>query len=83
MRYFLFWILLLSLFPVSAQQKISLATETQKDSILASVNGESITLQDVILESSPEESKLATLFQGLVWREYKKIAPLARGERRR
>ena len=64
MKFFLLAAAMLCIVSLSAQRKVTLATETQKDSILASVNGESITLQDVILESSPEESKLASLFQG-------------------
>lgn len=47
-----------------AQEKNILTMETKRDSILASVNGESITLQDVILESTPNEAKLASLYTG-------------------
>ena len=45
---------------ISAQDKNVLGAVTQRDSILASVNGESITLLDVILESNAEEAKLAS-----------------------
>ena len=49
---------------VYAQDKNMLSTETKRDSILASVNGESITLQDVMLESNAEEAKLSSMFTG-------------------
>ncbi|MBE6405659.1 MAG: hypothetical protein E7040_06530 [Lentisphaerae bacterium] len=49
---------------VHAQDKNMLSTETKRDSILASVNGESITLQDVMLESNAEEAKLSSMFTG-------------------
>ena len=49
---------------ISAQDKNVLGAVTQRDSILASVNGESITLLDVILESNAEEAKLASMYTG-------------------
>lgn len=38
--------------------------ETKVDSILASVNGEPVTLLDIILESGREEIRLASMFSG-------------------
>lgn len=49
---------------LTAQEKMILGAETRRDSILASVNGESITLQDVMLESNAEEAKLASMYTG-------------------
>ena len=49
---------------LSAQGKNVPGTVTRRDSILASVNGESITLLDVMLESNAEEAKLASMFTG-------------------
>ena len=63
-RHILLFVLLGGGFLISAQEKNILGMETRRDAILASVNGESVTLQDVILESSAEESKLAALYTG-------------------
>ena len=49
---------------LQAQGKQILGAQTQRDSILASVNGESITLQDVMLETNADEAKLASLYNG-------------------
>ena len=49
---------------LQAQGKQVLGAQTQRDSILASVNGESITLQDVMLETNADEAKLASLYNG-------------------
>ena len=57
---------------VSASDKIG--KETRVDSVLASVNGEPITLLDVMLESSREEMRLANLYTGS--RLYDEIAKL-------
>ena len=64
MKYFLFITILFFCVFLSGQEKNILGTETKKDSILASVNGESITLQDVILESNAEEARLAAMYTG-------------------
>ena len=64
MKHFLSLAVLLCAIFVSAQVKNVPGAETQRDSILASVNGESITLLDVILESNAEEARLASLFTG-------------------
>ena len=47
-----------------AQENLNLATETKRDSILASVNGEPITLLDIILESNADEAKFAAMYTG-------------------
>ena len=62
MKYFLLFMFLLTGTLLQAQEKSILGMETQRDSILASVNGESITLQDVILESNAEEAKLSSMY---------------------
>ena len=49
---------------LQAQGKQILGAQTQRDTILASVNGESITLQDVMLETNADEAKLASLYNG-------------------
>ena len=51
-----------------------LGKETRVDSVLASVNGEPITLLDVMLESSREELRLASLYSGA--RLYSEISQL-------
>lgn len=48
--------------------------ETRVDSVLASVNGEPITLLDVLIESGREEMRLASMFSGA--RLYSEIAKL-------
>ena len=64
MKYFLSLAVLFCAILVSAQEKNIPGAETQRDSILASVNGESITLLDVILESNAEEARLASMYTG-------------------
>ena len=64
MKHFLCLAVLFCAILVSAQGKNVPGAETQRDSILASVNGESITLLDVMLESSAEEAKLASMYTG-------------------
>ena len=67
----LFLCLLLGTGPLLAQD---LGKETRVDSVLASVNGEPITLLDVMLESSREELRLASLYSGA--RLYSEISQL-------
>lgn len=50
-----------NLFP---QENLALALETKRDSILASVNGDPITLLDIILESNADEARLAAMYTG-------------------
>ena len=57
--------------PLSAQD---IGRETRVDSVLASVNGEPITLLDVLIESGREEMRLASMFTGA--RLYSEIAKL-------
>ena len=52
----------------------NLGKETRMDSVLASVNGEPITLLDVMLESSREELRLSSLYSGA--RLYSEISQL-------
>ena len=52
----------------------NLGKETRVDSVLASVNGDPITLLDVMLESSREELRLASLYSGA--RLYSEISQL-------
>ena len=56
---------------ISAQD---LGKEARVDSVLASVNGEPITLLDVMLESGREELRLASLYSGA--RLYSEISQL-------
>lgn len=51
-----------------------LGKETRVDSVLASVNGEPVTLLDVMLESSREELRLSSLYSGA--RLYSEISQL-------
>lgn len=64
--------LLCAAFSLFATEK--LGKETRVDSVLASVNGEPITLLDVMLESSREEMRLANLYTGS--RLYNEVAKL-------
>ena len=64
MRIFLLIAMLFCGYSMAAQGKNVLGAEIQRDSILASVNGESITLKDVMLESNADEAKLASLYTG-------------------
>lgn len=59
-----FILLFLPLFLLGADRKADLGRESKVDSILASVNGEPVTLLDVILESGREEARLAAMFTG-------------------
>lgn len=61
---------------VREADKKDLAKETKVDSILASVNGEPITLLDILIESAREESRLAAIFTGE--RLYSETAKLRR-----
>ena len=63
MKKYLF-LLLLPFLLLGADRKADLGKESKIDSILASVNGEPITLLDVILESGREEARLAAMFTG-------------------
>ena len=65
--------LLTGFLTLSAQD---LGKETRVDSVLASVNGEPVTLLDVMLESSREELRLASLYSGA--RLYSEISQLRR-----
>ena len=62
---------LLHALPLAAQD---IGRETRVDSVLASVNGEPITLLDVLIESGREEMRLASMFTGA--RLYSEIAKL-------
>jgi len=64
MKNFLFCALLLPCLLWSAERKSDLGKESKVDSVLASVNGEPITLLDVILESGRDEARLAAMFTG-------------------
>ena len=64
-------LLLAAAVTLSAQD---LGKETRVDSVLASVNGDPITLLDVMLESSREELRLASLYSGA--RLYSEISQL-------
>ena len=55
---------LLSLVCLCGSAAGELGKETRVDSVLASVNGEPITLLDVMLESGREEMRLASLYSG-------------------
>ena len=59
--------------PLEAQD---IGRETRVDSVLASVNGEPITLLDVLIESGREEMRLTSMFTGA--RLYSEIAKLRR-----
>ena len=64
-------LLLAAAVTLSAQD---LGKETRVDSVLASVNGDPITLLDVMLESSREDLRLASLYSGA--RLYSEISQL-------
>ncbi len=53
-----------AVFFISADEPVNLGRESRIDSVLASVNGEPITLLDVMLESGRDESRLAAMFSG-------------------
>ncbi len=74
MKYITICVILCAAFFVGAQD---IGKETRVDSVLASVNGEPITLLDVMLESGREEMRLASLFSGA--RLYTEIAKLRKG----
>jgi len=60
-----FWIaVLLVLVSIVHADERKIGKETRVDSVLASVNGEPITLLDVMLESGREEMRLASLYSG-------------------
>lgn len=61
---------------VDEADRKDIAKETKVDSILASVNGEPVTLLDILLESAREESRLAAVFTGE--RLYSETAKLRR-----
>lgn len=71
MKYIIAVLILCVCFFAGAQD---IGKETRVDSVLASVNGEPITLLDVMLESGREEMRLASLFSGA--RLYTEIAKL-------
>ena len=71
MRYIVAILLFLSVCGFAAEE---LGKEARVDSVLASVNGEPITLLDVMLETSREEMRLASLYSGA--RLYSEIASL-------
>ena len=54
----------LVLISVVHAEEAKVGKETRVDSVLASVNGEPITLLDVMLESGREEMRLASLYSG-------------------
>ncbi len=64
MRKFILLLLLACLTLSAAERKADLGRETKVDSILASVNGEPVTLLDVLLESGNDEARLAAMFTG-------------------
>ena len=68
---FLVLTFLVSVLPLAAQD---IGRETRVDSVLASVNGEPITLLDVLIESGREEMRLTSMFTGA--RLYSEIAKL-------
>lgn len=75
-----FFLLLFSLFAFSlnAQERtVELGRESRIDSVLASVNGEPVTLLDVMLESGRDENRLASMFTGE--RLYEETAKVRRG----
>ena len=72
MKYVFGFLLALALTCSSFAQDIG--KEARVDSVLASVNGEPITLLDVMLESSREELRLASLYSGA--RLYSEISQL-------
>ncbi len=47
-----------------AQESMNLGRESRIDSVLASVNGDPVTLLDVMLESGHDEARLAAMFSG-------------------
>ena len=57
-------LLLCGIGPLTAQESMSLGRENRIDSVLASVNGEPVTLLDVMLESGHDEGRLAAMFTG-------------------
>ncbi|MBQ9335696.1 MAG: peptidyl-prolyl cis-trans isomerase [Lentisphaeria bacterium] len=71
MRYI---IAILVLLGVCASAAEDLGKEARVDSVLASVNGEPITLLDVMIETSREELRLASLYSGA--RLYSEVAKL-------
>lgn len=71
MKYFIICMALCAALLAGAQD---IGKETRVDSVLASVNGEPITLLDVMLESGRDEMRLASLFSGA--RLYTEIAKL-------
>jgi hypothetical protein len=62
--------------PPDEANKRDIARETKVDSILASVNGEPVTLLDVLIETAREEARLAAVFTGE--RLYSETAQLRR-----
>lgn len=67
-------LLIFLIFSASAMQAQNMGKEMRVDSVLASVNGEPITLLDVLLESGREELRLASLYSGD--RLYSEVAKL-------
>ena len=59
----LFLLLLCAVLP-ARQEETDLGRESKVDSVIATVNGEPITLLDVILESGQDEARLAAMFTG-------------------
>lgn len=65
LKYFSLLLLPLFAFCLNAQeQTVELGRESRIDSVLASVNGDPVTLLDVMLESGRDESRLASMFTG-------------------
>ncbi|MBO4649106.1 MAG: peptidyl-prolyl cis-trans isomerase [Lentisphaeria bacterium] len=68
------WILALLIGWTAAVNAQNIGKESRVDSVLASVNGEPITLLDVLMESSREELRLSSLYSGA--RLYSEISQL-------
>lgn len=65
LKYFSLLLLPLFAFCLNAQEPtVELGRESRIDSVLASVNGEPVTLLDVMLESGQDENRLASMFTG-------------------
>lgn len=78
LKYFSLLLLSLFAFSLNAQERtVELGRESRIDSVLASVNGEPVTLLDVMLESGRDENRLASMFTGE--RLYEETAKVRRG----
>lgn len=78
LKYFSLLLFSLFAFSLNAQERtVELGRESRIDSVLASVNGEPVTLLDVMLESGRDENRLASMFTGE--RLYEETAKVRRG----